>query len=299
MKNKALITAVSLCIPAFWLSSASGDENQKRSKKQSAEQKISQAVAEIAEENAAKPKKKRTMLVFARTVGYRHKSINTGKKALAILGKQTGAFDVVISDDLKNFEKPHIDQFDAICFLNTTLEVFKGSGDKEPELKKNLLEFISEGKGFVGIHAATDTFYKWPEYGNMLGAYFTNHPWRANTDVVIDVEKGTEDSPFNKGIVDGRMSFKEEIYQFKEPYDSKKLNILTRLNTELSNMKVKGIKRTDNDFGVSWYKSYGEDEKGRVFYCSLGHNDPIYWNPSVLSHYLAGIQYALGDLEFK
>lgn len=297
MKNKALIAAIGICIPAFYLTQASGDEDKKQVKDFTVEQKIAKAIGETASETAVKPKQKRTLLVFSRTMGYRHKSIGVGKKALAILGNQTGAFDVVISDDLKNFEKPNIDKFDAICFLNTTLEVFAGSGDKEPELRKNLLDFISGGKGFVGIHAATDTFYKWPEYGDMIGAYFNHHPWTSGKEVVIDVEEGTADSPFNKGIEGGSMSFKEEIYQFKAPYDSKKLNILTRLNTELSDMKVKNIKRTDNDFGVSWYKSYGAEGKGRVFYCSLGHNDYIYWNSSVLSHYLAGIQYALGDLE--
>ncbi len=297
MKNKVLVVAIGICLPTFYLTQASGDEDKKPAKKFTEEQKISKAIGEKASETAVKPKQKRTLLVFSRTMGYRHKSIKIGKKALAILGKQTGAFNVVISDDLENFEKPQIDEFDAICFLNTTLEVFDGSGDKEPMLKQNLLDFISNGKGFVGIHAATDTFYKWEAFGDMLGAYFLNHPWTSDKEVVIDVEKGTENNVFNKGIQDGRMSFKEEVYQFKAPYDSNKFNILTRLNTELSDMKVKGIKRTDNDFGVSWYKSYGDEDKGRVFYCSLGHNDHIYWNPSVLSHYLAGIQYALGDLE--
>ena len=293
MKNTALIAALGLSIPALWLTTATGDE--KPVKKASVEEKISQAISKDMPK--VKPKQKRTLLVFSRTMGYRHKSIGLGKKALAILGKQTGTYDVVISDDLANFEKPQIDTFDAICFLNTTKNVFDGSGDKEPVLKKNLLDFIANGKGFVGIHAASDTFYKWKEYGEMLGGYFDGHPWNRNTDVVIDVEKGMEKNPLVAGIKGGRMSFKEEIYQHREPYDSSKLNILTRLNPELSSKKVKGIKRTDNDFGVSWYKSYGKENKGRVFYCSLGHNDFIYWDPSVLSHYLAGIQYALGDLE--
>jgi len=70
--------------------------------------------------------------------------------------------------------------------------------------------------------------------------------------------------------------------------------MLLRLDTEKSDMKVKGIKRKDNDFGVSWTKDFG---KGRVFYCSLGHNDFIYWDSKVLGVYLNGIQWALGDLK--
>ena len=269
--------------------------------------KVEKITAAIPE-TKVKPKQKRTLLVFSRTMGYRHGSIPVGKKALKILGEKSGAYSVVISDDLSNFEKPKIDTFDAICFLNTTLEVFslkKGqrakASDAEKEealerelrLKQNLIEFIANGKGFVGIHAASDTFYKWPEYGNMLGAYFDGHPWRWNTPVVIDVEKGMENHPIIAGMT--KQSFNEEIYQFKAPYDSSKLHILTRLNVEESSKKVK-LKRTDNDYGTSWYKSHG---KGRVFYCSLGHNEHIYWNSNILSHYLAGIQYALGDLELS
>ena len=68
--------------------------------------------------------------------------------------------------------------------------------------------------------------------------------------------------------------------------------MLLRLDTEKTDMTVKGIKRKDGDFGIAWARNWG---KGRVFYCSLGHNHHIYWNPKVVRHYLAGIQWALGD----
>ena len=256
----------------------------------------------------ATPKKERKLLVFAVTAGYRHKSIPTGKQALEMLGKHTGAYTAVISDDLANFEKDKIEEFDAILFLSTTQNVFypkknivakmnpeekAHAKERELRLKQNLLDFISSGKGFVGIHAASDTFYEWPEYGIMLGGYFDGHPWTSRTDVSIKVEPGKEKHPLVASWNGTNQNFKEEIYQLKEPYDSSKYDMLLRLDTEKSNMKVKGIKRKDNDFGVSWIKSYG---KGRVFYCSLGHNDHIYHNPKVLDHYLAGIQYAFGDL---
>ncbi|RYD39601.1 MAG: ThuA domain-containing protein, partial [Verrucomicrobiaceae bacterium] len=82
----------------------------------------------------------------------------------------------------------------------------------------------------------------------------------------------------------------------KAPYDSKAVDMLLRLDPEKSDMKVGGIKREDNDFGVSWVRHW---EKGRVFYCSLGHNHEMYWHPKVVRHYLAGIQWALGDYEAK
>lgn len=127
----------------------------------------------------------------------------------------------------------------------------------------------------------------------MLGAYFDGHPWGANKNVSIKVEPGKEKHKLAVMFEGKNVEFPEEIYQFKDPYDSKKYEMLLRLDPEKTDMKVGGIKRTDGDFGVAWTKNWG---KGRVFYCSLGHNHEIYWHPKVLRHYLAGIQWAMGDL---
>lgn len=282
--------------------------NQKK-KQLVSEEKVTR-VTEALPEQAKKPKEKRKLLVFTKTNGYRHKSIDIGKLTLAMMGEQTGAFEAVVSNDLSYFEPEKIQEFDAICFLNTTLEVFRPnkvkfallSKDKkeevearEKELQQSLASFVKNGGGFIGIHAATDTFYKWPEYGEMIGGYFNGHPWNAGTQVSIKLDEAAKENPIVASMHDGDpLNFNEEIYQLKEPYDSSKLDMLLRLDTENSDMKVRGIKRADNDFGVSWTKSYGE---GRVFYCSLGHNEHIFWNPKVLSIYLNGIQWAMGDLE--
>lgn len=256
---------------------------------------------------AEKPKQARKVLVFSLTQGYRHKSIAIGKVMMRVMGEQTGAFEAVISDDLANFEPGKIDEFDAICFLNTTKEVFSpkkkelekmsSSEKKEAEalekrLKNSLMSYIKSGKGFIGIHAATDTFYDWPEYGEMIGGYFDGHPWRAKSDVSIRVEQGEEEHACCAHFDGGNLNFKEEIYQFKEPYDSKKLHILLRLDPE--KMDLSKGKRKDEDYGVSWIKPHGE---GRVFYSSLGHNNHIYDNPKVLQHFLKGMQWAIGDLD--
>jgi len=251
---------------------------------------------------------KKKVLVFSVTNGYRHKSIGLGKETLELMSEATGSFDVVVSDDLENFDEGKIEKFDAICFLNTTQNVFApnkkklkkmSDGDKEAhhklELarKENLMSFIEGGKGFIGIHAATDTFYEWPEYGNMLGAYFDGHPWRAGSEVSIKADKKNENHVLLKGVIpkSGELRFKEEIYEFKEPYDSKNLTMLLRLDSENS-AKVKKIKRKDKDHGVGWIKDH---KKGRVFYSSLGHNDHIYYNKHVLRHFYSGIMYALGN----
>jgi type 1 glutamine amidotransferase len=290
---------------AFFLVAASTDTEQPPP---GAADKIAAA---LPSEPFAKPAKARKVLIFSKTAGFRHQSIATGKVALTELGKKTGAFETVISDDLANFEPKAIDQFDAIVFLSTTMnpfapsaEALKGMDDKARKdaekqverLQKSLMNFVKGGKGFVGIHAATDTFYDWADYGDMVGGYFDGHPWTADRQVSIKVEPGQEKHPL-VAMFDGKnVDFKEEIYQFKAPYDSKKVHMLLRLDPEKTDMKLGGIKRTDNDFGVAWARPWG---KGRVFYCSLGHNHEIYWHPTILRHYLAGIQWATGDYKVK
>lgn len=270
-----------------------------------AAEKIAEAIPAEAYAKAAKPRK---LLVFSRTNGFRHASIVTGKLALTEMGEKTGAFEAVVSDDLAMFEKDKIGQFDAICFLSTTQNAFapfdeemkkmseddkKAAKERELRLKDNLMAYIKGGGGFVGIHAATDTFYEWPEYGEMMNGYFDGHPWMAGTEVSLFVEPGQEEHPLAAMFGGERLEFKEEIYQFKAPYDSSKVHMLLRLDPEKS-AEVKGKRRDDNDYGVSWARSW---EQGRVFYSSLGHNHEMYWHPKVMRHYLAGIQWAIGDLK--
>jgi type 1 glutamine amidotransferase len=283
------------------------------SQKPSAEQAPPGAAEKIAEalpaEAYAMPRTPRRLLVFSKTNGFRHASIATGKVLLEEMGRRTGAFEVVISDDLENFEKDKLATFDAVCFLNTTQSVFlpppkefgklpdeekTAARGRDARLKENLMSYVKSGGGYVGIHAATDSCYDWPDYGKMINGYFDGHPWGANSMVSVKVEPGQESHPLVAMFEGNNVEFKEEIYQLKDPYDSKAVRMLLRLDTEKTDMTVKGIKRKDNDFGISWARKW---DSGRVFYTSLGHNHEIYWHPKVVRHYLAGIQWALGDLK--
>ncbi len=253
----------------------------------------------------AKPAQARKILVFSATRGFRHSSIETGAEALKRLGAKTGAWTADHTEDPSVFTKENLAQYDAVVFLNTTGSPFNPATAKDatPEQKQNaateyqarkdaLAEFVKGGKGFVGIHSATDTFYDWKEYGEMIGGYFDGHPWHEK--VTLEVEDTSH--PCNQ-CFEGKDRFEvtDEIYQYKaEPWSRKILRVLTRLDTAKTNMAKGGIKRTDGDFGVSWVKTHGQ---GRVFQCSLGHREEIYWNPTVLKHYLAGIQFAIGDLK--
>jgi type 1 glutamine amidotransferase len=254
--------------------------------KPTAEQ-IEKMKAAAPEKAAVKAEQPRRLLVFNLCKGFRHSSIECGAKALEIMGQKTGAYEAVISDDVAMFTPDKLRQFDAICFNNTTGELFD-----DPALQQSLLDFVKGGKGIVGIHAATDCFYKWPEFGGMMGGYFHGHPWGANDTVTLKIEE--PDHPLCAPFESKTFVVMDEIYQFREPYSRQKLRVLLSLDTGKTDMKKGGIKRTDGDFAISWVRPYG---KGRVFYCSLGHREDIFWNPTVLRHYLAGIQYAFGDLK--
>lgn len=298
---RALTPAVVICVAAFFVVA----QNQK--KREAPPGALEKITAALPDKAFAKPQKPRRLLVFCKTNGFHHASIATGKIAMAELGKKTGAFEAVISDDLENFEVDQLVKFDAICFLNTTQNVFAPHKDelasmseedkntakvREMRLKENFMKFIKSGRGFVGIHAATDTFHEWEEYGVMINGFFDGHPWTSDTMVSIKVEPGQEKHPLVAMFGGKNIEFKEEIYQLKKPYDSKAVDMLLRLDTEKTDMTKDSIKRKDGDFGIAWARNWG---KGRVFYCSIGHNHEMFWNPQILSHYLAGIQWALGD----
>lgn len=258
----------------------------------------------LPEKAFAEPKQKRKLLVFSVTNGFRHGSIETGHTAMRLMGEKTGAFEAIVSDDLANFESDKINEFDAILFLNTTGDPFFDKKDpdkaaakaKSERLQKNLQDFVKGGKGFAGFHSATDTLKPngghTPEYSKMINGAFDGHPWGGGTNVSIAVEKGQEKHPIVAHLNGKNLDFKEEIYQMRDPYDSSKVQMLLRLDLERS--EKKRLKRTDRDYGVAWVRKWGE---GRVFYCSLGHNDAMYWHPEVLKIYLGGLQYALGDFD--
>jgi type 1 glutamine amidotransferase/HEAT repeat protein len=152
------------------------------------------------------------------------------------------------------------------------------------------MAYIKTGKGIAGIHAATDCFYKWEEFGAMMGGYFDGHPWNEQVTLKLD----DPEHPVNAAFGGKPFVVADEIYQFKDPYSRDNVRVLLSLDPSGTNMAKNGMKRDDGDYAVSWVREYG---RGRLFYCSLGHRHEIFWNTPVLEHYLAGIQWALGDLD--
>lgn len=249
----------------------------------------------LPEEAPAKPKQRRKLLVFSKTAGFRHSSIPVGVKAITMMGDKTGAYLAHHTEDEGFFEPEKLKTFDAVFMLNTTGDCFKGKGEgaakREAELKKSLVEFVASGKGLAGVHAATDTYHKWKEYNQMIGGVFASHPWTKKVPV-----KNLEPKHPLTAMFDGKdFDIDDEIYQFtlESALPTERKFLLALDTTKMTDAK-KGNRKEEGPYPISWVSTY---DKGRTFYCSLGHKEEIYCTPAVLKHYLAGIQYVLGDYD--
>lgn len=260
--------------------------------KQPKAEEIEKIEAAMPAEAVAKPAQPRRLLVIDRCEGFKHSSIPYWNKALQIMGEKTGAFSVVITDDLNMLKADTLGQFDAVCFNNTTH--LKLSPETTPELCKSLMDFVKGGKGIVGIHAATDNFYEWPEAMEMMGGKFTGHPWGSGGTWAMKIDE--PDHPLMVPFEGQGFKISDEIYRTDPPlYSRDKALVLMSLDmSDPTTKNVKDAREGDEDTGISWIKTWG---KGRMFYCSLGHNHHITWTPPVLEHYLRGIQFAMGDFK--
>ncbi len=265
---------------------------------------VAKVKAALPAQARVKPTKPRKLLVFTLCRGYYHGAIPLGAKALELMGEKTGAYRAVVSEDPALFEPESLKRFDAVCMMNTTGSVFlprdlkklpeaqqKAARERDAALKKSFAAFVRNGGGLVGIHAATDCLYEWAEYGEMMGGYFHGHPWGSGDTVGVKLDDPGH--PLCAAFGGQGFRIKDEIYQFRDPYSRAKLRVLMSIDPAKTDMKKKGLRRTDGDYAISWVRTYG---KGRVFYCSLGHNESVFWTTNVLQHYLDGIQYALGDI---
>ena len=241
-------------------------------------------------------KSQHEVLVFTKTAGFRHGSIPEGLECMKQLGAKTGLFNVTHSEDAAVFAPESLKKFDAVIMLNTTGEIFKDAPAGEDVLKKSLVDFVESGKGLIGVHSATDTYQNWKEYTDMMGGAFAGHPWNSKDTVRLKNLDPTH--PLTAAFKGEGLTLQDEIYIFRPDTakpDARRM--LLALDPDGPNMdKDDGNKdgKSDRDlYPVAWLSTYG---KGKTFYCSLGHNDEIFWNPVVVEHYLAGIQYALGEL---
>ena len=214
------------------------------------------------------------ILVFWKMAEFKHESTSYGIEALKEIGAEN-RIDFVFSEDAGVFNGAELKQYDVVVFLNTTGNVLKR------EEEKAMIEFIRAGNGFVGIHSASDTEYNWPWYGDLVGAYFKNHPnvQKAKMEVVDNRHLSTMGFP-------STWERRGEWYNFKEPLP-KHIDVLIKVDEasyEGGSMQ--------NNHPISWYHEY---DGGRAFYTAMGHTIESFSEPLFRKHLLGAILWAAGQ----
>ena len=228
------------------------------------------------------------LLVVGEEKGYRHEAVSHAMATIERMGRESGLWDTTIRTDTEALTKKkleynakNLNDFDAVLFYTG------GELEMDDEQKAALISFVhDDGKGFVGVHSATITFTKWPQYGEMIGGYFDEHPW-GTFDAPILVE-----DPNFPGMQQWGKSFalRDEIYQLKD-FSRDKVRVLMQLDASKLDGNNPRVHRTDRDFAVTWAKQYG---KGRVYYSTLGHVEENWDDPRLQKMYREAIRWAMG-----
>lgn len=261
---------------------------------------------------ALKPEQKRKkLLVVTVTKGFRHDSIPVAEEVIRRLGEETQKWDTDFvrndEDMAQKMTSEALSNYDAVVFANTTGVLPIPNPDA-------FLEFIKSGKGFVGMHSASDTFHNWTTskeipspYVKMIGGEFKTHGRQCEVEAYIADPKhpalkdvaaaGKEYNPATGTKVNLQMNTSPEggIWKaFDEIYilqniDRENLHLLLWLDKHPDDGSKEANQPGENL--ISWCRSYG---KGRVFYTSLGHRREMWLDPHYRKHITGGILFALG-----
>jgi hypothetical protein len=219
-------------------------------------------------------------LMVTTTNGWHHEAVHYGVIALKELAVKN-YFDVVLLEDPNGFTDKYLSQFQVVIFLHTTGNILDSSQQKVME------RFIQSGKGFVGIHSASDTEYDWEWYTKLVGRMFHIHPaiQTAKLNIIDSSFPGLQGFSNNKLWTD-------EWYEFG-PEKIAGLNYILAVDETSYNPKVQWGDKKGLGMGklhpVSWYHNY---DGGRAFYTALGHLPAIYSDDAFLNHLYAGILWA-------
>ncbi|WP_108425244.1 ThuA domain-containing protein [Flagellimonas amoyensis] len=210
-------------------------------------------------------------LVFTKTAGFRHQSIEKGVQTFREIGRKNG-FIALQTESGEDFTPQNLKNYKLIVFLNTTMDVLNDAQQKAFE------SYIKNGGSYLGVHGASDTEYDWPWYGKLVGGYFVNHPEQQKAK--IDVIDKTHPSTVH--LQDVWMHF-DEWYNFKD------LNPNVHVLLKLDESSYKGGTNGENH-PIAWYHEY---DGGRVFYTGLGHTEASYDEPDFRQHLLGAIEWCL------
>jgi type 1 glutamine amidotransferase len=247
--------------------------------------------AAIPRQAYAKPRKARKLLVIESLHGMSHNTIPHTNVMIQRAGELTGAWTAEFNNDLDNLKYPKIKEYDGV-FLNSTV----GEVLAEPAVRDGLVRFVREGGGLGGIHGTPWTSRNWDEFAEMIGAQSAPHRIEQGVMKVYDPA-----SPLMKPFGGKDINFREEYYRFEHEGNGRlrwdKVRVLMTVvldDPAIEPRPWNGYKRPDNVYPVSWIRTYG---KGHVFYSSLGHMPETFMTPELVGHFVAGIQYLLGDLD--
>ena len=216
------------------------------------------------------------VLLFSRTTGFRHDSIAVAVPALQGVGTARG-WTVDATEDPLAFTPENLASYDVVVFLLTTGDVLDEGQQQAFE------EFIALGRGYVGVHSASDTEYDWPWYGEMLGGYFAGHP--APQQATVHVVDGTHASTMH--LTEPWIRF-DEWYDFA-PNPSATVDVLLRLDETTYEGGTMG-----DDHPIAWTREHGG---GRAFYTGGGHTNESWAEAEFLAHVEGGIAWAAGSEE--
>jgi cytochrome c len=216
------------------------------------------------------------LLVFSRTTGYRHESIPVALQALSMLAEEHD-WTVTATEDPAVFNDAGLEPIDVIVFVMTL-----GDDILDDAQQAAFERFIRAGHGFVGIHSATDTEFEWPFYGELVGAYFREHP---------DVQPATlqvenREHPSTAHLME-TWTRTDEWYSFRTN-PREKVEVLLSLD---ESSYEPGASEMDGDHPIAWLREY---EGGRSFQTALGHTEASYSEPAFLQHIVGGIEWASG-----
>ncbi|WP_084285637.1 ThuA domain-containing protein [Solirubrobacter soli] len=238
------------------------------------------------------PNARFNVLIYSRTAGFRHSSIDEGIAAIKLLGQQNG-FGVDAIEEPSLFTDAFLARYDAIVFLSTT-------GDAVPQVAQQdaIERFIRAGNGYVGIHAAADTEYTWPWYGKLVGAYFRNHPNGTPTATVLR-EDATHYTTSHLPAAWTRVDEWYNYQGFTNPvingggidFSPRNNPVHVLLTMDESTYNESDGNTADDDHPISWCHRY---DGGRSWYTGMGHTEASYLDANFLKHLLGGLEIAAG-----
>ncbi|ASR34964.1 glucose dehydrogenase [Prauserella marina] len=214
------------------------------------------------------------VLVFSKTAGFRHDSIPAGIEAITQLGAE-GGFTVEATEDATAFTDDNLARFDAVVWLSTTGDVL------DDEQQGAFERYVAGGGGYAGVHAASDTEYEWPWYGDLVGAYFDSHPHIQ--EATVAVEDG--EHPSTQGLPQ-EWTRTDEWYNYRDN-PRQDVHVLASLD-EASYDPGNGAM---GDHPIAWCH---ENSGGRAWYTGGGHTVESFAETEFLQHLSGGIRYAAG-----